>query len=137
MKLTFRDEELHFDSAHYLPGIDKCENIHGHVYIIKSIELDVEDDVFIDFRQIKDVVDTLDHVFFIPIKHIGFWNKVEKMAKETFPPEECPNFTLQPITETPIVEKIAVLLKSLLLSIKGVKDVRFELYEGLDQGCVV
>lgn len=51
--------------SHQLPNAynEKCHNIHGHTYkiLIKATTQELKNDVVLDFKLLKDVVDELDH----------------------------------------------------------------------------
>ena len=53
--------------AHKLPEAynEKCHNLHGHTYkVLIEIETEeLENDVVIDFKLLKDIVDELDHKY--------------------------------------------------------------------------
>ncbi len=55
----------HIDSAHYIKGHPgKCKELHGHRWKIEiEIEGDVQEDtgMVIDFKDVKDIIDELDH----------------------------------------------------------------------------
>lgn len=59
--------ERTFEAAHFIPNHKgKCKNIHGHSYrIIVSVEgvHAKEDGIFIDFGDIKKLIDKFDHTF--------------------------------------------------------------------------
>jgi len=45
-------QNITFSGAHFLPGFEKCERLHGHVYaihLIMSGEVN-DDDILFDFR---------------------------------------------------------------------------------------
>lgn len=58
--------KTHFDAAHYLPKHKgKCKNLHGHRWEveirIKSFDSLNKDGMIIDFSELKNLVDKLDH----------------------------------------------------------------------------
>jgi len=55
-----------FDSAHFLPGHEKCGIIHGHTYRVEvEVEGELKKGMVIDFadlkRVLKEIIDKLDH----------------------------------------------------------------------------
>jgi len=65
--MYYLTKELSFDAAHALTHLNyqsKCKNLHGHTWVVKvylkSEELN-ENDMVMDFNQIKDIVRALDH----------------------------------------------------------------------------
>lgn len=54
-----------FDAAHFLPGHPgKCKNLHGHSWLAEvwvEGEIDTETGMAVDFGEIKEVIDFLDH----------------------------------------------------------------------------
>jgi len=56
-------KEISFASAHFLPGMGKCERLHGHNYkatiVITTEEPDY--DVVMDFSAISDIGKNMDH----------------------------------------------------------------------------
>lgn len=58
--------ERNFDSAHCIVGHKgKCANVHGHTWRVKfkiNMKVPVEE-ISIDFGDLKEVVDSLDHKF--------------------------------------------------------------------------
>lgn len=60
-KLSLRH---HFDAAHKLEDYDgSCKNLHGHRWdVLVEIESDnLKDDMVIDFKKIKSIINELDH----------------------------------------------------------------------------
>ncbi len=56
-----------FDAAHKLPGVEICENLHGHTWHykieVKSVYLN-DKSMVIDFREIKNYIkENYDHKF--------------------------------------------------------------------------
>ena len=54
----------HFDSSHYLKEYKgKCANVHGHRWVV-NIEIttsNLKNDMIVDFSQLKNIIDILDH----------------------------------------------------------------------------
>ena len=120
--------ELTFSAAHYLPNHPRCSTIHGHTYRIRNLELTC--DAFVDFQQVKAIIQSFDHVFLVPREHMQFW---ERLRSTLF--EKCGiMLNVRYIWKTPTVEDLAIAIQKELLSISGVTDVHFELYEGDNQG---
>src|SRR5437879_9325593 len=61
--LTERIKEAHFDAAHYLKHLAPCDRLHGHTYVLNDLELTgtLEENVIVDFKEIKRVLDQYDH----------------------------------------------------------------------------
>jgi len=133
MKLKIK--KLSFDAAHYLPGITKCNQIHGHTYVLENIEVEVEENKFVDFRKIKDALSHLDHLLIVPENEINIWYELKKIIEE----RTSAKVMLWAVRGNPTVENISewlrhYILDSLLGKVDGVIDIHFELYEGLNQG---
>lgn len=58
-------EKIEISSAHHLENYKgKCENIHGHNYILEIwVEGDLINDMVIDFSKLKKQIKKLDHVY--------------------------------------------------------------------------
>lgn len=122
-----RLNELTFEAAHYLPGHPKCSVIHGHTYVVRNLVVTCDD--FVDFGDIKEVVRDWDHRLIIPKDHANFWLSLplEKVGASV---------KLKFVDGPPTVENISEAIAQELLSLPHVTAVSFELYEGLNQGCV-
>lgn len=123
--------ELHFDAAHYLDkDFGKCQNLHGHRWYVK--ELLVTTEKIVDFNVIKVTIDSFDHCLIIPFSHLGFWKEVVNLAEQKNMPFKI---RIVPIKdELVLVENLKKAIKTALLSLDGVKDVAFTLYEGDNYG---
>ena len=116
-------DELHFDGAHYLnKQFGKCMNLHGHRWYVRNLEIVESERQIVDFGKVKEVVDSFDHCLIIPEEHKEIWEKV----KSQLPCEV--NIKTIPAKLT-LVEHIKDELKQELLTINGVIDVSFDLYE--------
>lgn len=128
---TLKIRELTFEAAHYLANHPVCGVIHGHTYFIRDLEIFFDEEKFVDFALIKGAIRAFDHKFFIPQEHNIDW------AMFSFSKLGIGKNTVE-TQGNPTVENISELIENSLLSIDGVMDVSFELYEGPNQGvCVV
>jgi len=129
VKLKIR--ELTFEAAHYLPGHPKCGVIHGHTYLIRNLTIETTE--FVDFNDVKAIVKNWDHMLIVPEDAIEFFvREVEPVLEKV----NC-RLKLRQVAGSPIVENIAKqLAKELLKWLPGVTSIRFELYEGSNQGTV-
>ena len=125
-------KELTFSAAHYLPGHPKCGVIHGHTFFVRNLE--VQTSKFVDFGVIKEAIRNFDHKLFIPRDHAPFWVRSYRPCREVG--IELQGNTIE-VNGAPTVENISVVLTNSLKVIDGVEAVRFELYEGPNQGVKV
>lgn len=127
MEHSIKKTKLTFDAAHFLPKkYGKCNNLHGHTYIIKNLEVATED--IVDFAEFKKVIKSLDHSLIISKKHSKqYASELTDMA-HTLDRLFTLNLTIIPFEET-AVEYIAKYLEMKFKEVIGVKDVAFELYE--------
>lgn len=88
-RLRVEDE---FSSAHYIPGHEKCGNVHGHTYkievfivgsVLKEGEGQYAESMLLDFSRIKEVVSNLvskfDHKLLNDV--VDFVPTVENLAR--------------------------------------------------------
>ena len=56
-------KQIRFASAHFLPGMGRCERIHGHNYVatITIITEEADYDVVMDFSAISSIGKDMDH----------------------------------------------------------------------------
>lgn len=117
-----------FHAAHYLPEkYGKCNRLHGHTYTFRNIEVITEG--VVDFSLIKKVLESADHTLLVPQKDFDFWVRVNELPG-------CPCKVLPFIIheDETTVEAIARLFEEVLLSIEGIKAVKFILYETKGSG---
>jgi 6-pyruvoyltetrahydropterin/6-carboxytetrahydropterin synthase len=73
--IFIEDPSFAFDYAHILPLVEKCSILHGHTSTV-LVELvgDMKNNLLIDFGEakkiIKEVIEVLDHKFFINRKYL-------------------------------------------------------------------
>ena len=133
---TLKTKQLAFEAGQYVSSHPTCGFLHGHTYLIKNLEIEVDDNAFLDFGFIKEVIkEEFDHLLFVPIKHEKFWHEVAEKAMKELGDEL--KFKLQVIVGEVTVENLSDRLKTSLSCLRGVKSVHFELYEGLNQGVKV
>jgi 6-pyruvoyltetrahydropterin/6-carboxytetrahydropterin synthase len=73
--IFIEDSSLAFDYAHILPLVEKCSILHGHTStVMVEIIGNTKNNLVMDFgeakRMIKEVLNTLDHKFFINKKYV-------------------------------------------------------------------
>lgn len=55
----------HFDAAHHLPNyVGACHNLHGHRWGVRVImygEINPDTGMVMDFKVVKEIINTLDH----------------------------------------------------------------------------
>ena len=124
---TLKLREVTFSAAHYLPEHPKCCVIHGHTYFVRHLLIDCE--AFVDLGAIKATIMDLDHTMIIPAEHESFWASKQPAFEKL-----GIKLHLTPTEGPPTVENIKKLLKKKLSRIPGVLRVRFELFEGPNQG---
>jgi len=122
-------KQLTFSAAHYLPGHWKCGRIHGHTYIVRNLIIKYPEDKFVDFGDVKKIIDGWDHQFIIPRNHVPIWQEIAQTYGF--------QIATKAIKGSPIVENIANEIAREIREVTAAKEVRFELYEGLNQGVVV
>ena len=108
--MRLASKEITFDAAHLLTGHPgKCRNLHGHTYrlVVTAAETDAADDMVIDFRELKQLVEEaagqFDHAFMydgrsevereiaavlerhgLRTRQLGFRTTAENLAKHFF-----------------------------------------------------
>jgi len=143
--LTFKDDKLKFHAAHYLPHHSSCGVLHGHTYFLRDVEIECSN--FVDFGDIKKVIDGWSHKLIIPYSHEKMWlEKIEPIlngagVKIPFRSIQGTSRVLikamiarASFDDSPTVENISTVIGKELEAIKGVEAVQFILLEGPDQG---
>jgi 6-pyruvoyltetrahydropterin/6-carboxytetrahydropterin synthase len=123
----------HFDAAHKLENYDgPCHNLHGHRWdVLVEIETDsLKNDMIIDFKKLKAIINKLDHVTIIQ-------NKIEneKLIDVMFE-----SGLLFYLTEfNPTAENLVLHLKNLILKEIGnkVNNIKVTLYESPEASITV
>jgi len=117
-----------FHAAHYLPNkYGKCNRLHGHTYTFRNIEVTTEG--VVDFAEIKSALEVTDHTLLVPQKDLAFWHSINQI-----PGCPCKIFPSVIDEEETTVEAIARAFEKVLLSVEGVKAVKFVLYETKGSG---
>ena len=125
-------DEIRFEAAHYLPGHGKCGYIHGHTYVIRDLRIKVEETdslgISIDFGAIKEALRFFDHKLFVPSRDLEAWKNASLPGVDSS--------RIIAIDPAPSVEKISTYVRTYLASKFGIPEsnIRFKLYEGLNQG---
>jgi len=129
MKGKLKINELTFSAAHYIRGHPKCQALHGHTYFVKDIEITYETpgQDFVDLGIVKSIVAEFDHKLLIPEENVQFWTQLNLSYK----PCELP-FVVIP--GEALVENIAELIATKIKSIKHVRAVKLQVFEGPNQG---
>lgn len=123
--LSFK--ELTFDAAHYIPGHPKCSVLHGHTYIIRNLEIYVDD--FVDFGDIKEVIRGWDHTTIVPERYVVIWlNEIAPLLEKVGASLKIRH------VESTTVECIGETIQKELMSLKHVVGCTFKIYEGQNQG---
>ncbi len=132
-KLKVFKDGHNFASAHILPGMGKCERLHGHNYYV-TVELcgtADEKGAIIDFNVINPIIalicDALDHKTLLAEKNEGMTISREgdsiKISldnkKYQFPASDC---VLLPVTTTTVEKLSAYILGELLRELTGKLD---------------
>lgn len=100
--------ERTFEAAHFIPNHKgKCKNLHGHSYrVIVSVEgtHDAKDGIFIDFGDIKKLIDRFDHTYlndffkfpsaentarYLALKILRMTDKVMSVSVTVYETENC------------------------------------------------
>ncbi len=123
MKLKVRH---FFDASHQLPDtpdlISKgCARLHGHTYAV-IVELEGDNSrngMVVDFKAVKDVIDTLDH------QHI---NSIFEQKGIHYPPT-AENIAIFLVDLIEIVLKIPVVKLSICEGYKGVERSSWVIYQ--------
>ncbi|VAX14895.1 hypothetical protein MNBD_NITROSPINAE01-555 [hydrothermal vent metagenome] len=132
-KLRVFKDGHNFASAHILPGMGKCERLHGHNYYVTA-ELCGETDekgAIIDFNAINPIIagicNALDHKTLLAEKNDGMTinRKGDSIKislndkKYQFPAGDC---VLLPVTTTTVEKLSAYILGELLKELTGKLD---------------
>ncbi len=127
---TFK--ELHFDAAHYLKHLSPCDQLHGHTYVLKGLELagTMEGDILVDFNAVKSLIREFDHGLLIPKADGVYWEKVVSSGPTPFKLNK-----IVQVKEEPTVEKIGLeIARKILAAYSNIDRVSFTIFEGLNQG---
>ena len=122
-------KQLTFSAAHYLPGHWKCSRIHGHTFIIRNLIIRYPEDKFVDFEDVKKIIEGWDHRFIVPQSHVPIWQEIARVYGF--------QIATKAVKGKPIVENIASKIAEEIREKTVAEEVQFELYEGLNQGVVV
>ena len=108
----------HFDAAHKLEDYDgPCSNLHGHRWDV-LVEINsgiLENDMVIDFKKIKEIINSLDHLTIL--QDIESNKKLIDVLIES-------NLKIHLIEFNPTAENLAIYLKNLIFS--QLKNVIFD-----------
>ena len=124
-----------FSAAHLLLNYEgKCSKLHGHnwkVVIKVEGEPDKESGILIDFTQLKNIVEELDHKILIPqennlICFVGDYSIAIDNTTYRFPEKDCVLLPYKNITAENLVNYF---LKKILNSNSHIKDMEVEVWE--------
>ncbi len=130
-ELVEKFKELHFDAGHYLKSLPPCDQLHGHTYVLKDLELTgtLQGNVLVDFNAVKDLMKSYDHGLLIPEEDSKYWRK---MTSESLPYKLD---KIVPIEGEPTVERIGIdIARKILAAYPNIGRVAFTLFEGVNQG---
>jgi len=132
MQGRLKIDELTFSAAHYLKGHPKCRALHGHTYFVKNIEITYETlgQDFIDLGIVESIVVEFDHKLLVPREDAAFWAQLNLSLKPE-PPCTLPFVIIPGGT---LVENIAEFIATKIKSIKHVRAVKLQVFEGPNQG---
>ena len=90
----------------------------------------------VDFSAIRKVIDQYDHAIIVPIPDVPDWDAITRFMIERNITMFIPKFVSIPY-DMVTVEYLAMAIKGEILSIKGVIDVSFKLFETPTQGAII
>ncbi len=123
--------ELHFDAGHYLKSLPPCDQLHGHTYVLKDLELSgtLQGNILVDFSAVKDLMKAYDHSLMVPEADGKYWKKL------TPGPLPYKLDKIVPIEGEPTVERIGIdIARKILAAYPNIGKVSFTLFEGVNQG---
>ncbi len=154
---------LRFSAAHIIPAHETCGRIHGHSYFV-DVEIEGEKegeyDFVVDFKEVKPIVkdlcDSLDHRFLIPIYNDKMdFKGIEKddLSIESFdkfgsvqfrigskgytiPKEDCVLLPLKYSSAESLSEYFVLKLYEGLKSKTNIKSISACVNEGIGQGAM-
>ncbi len=157
------NSNLRFSAAHIIPTHETCGFIHGHSYFV-DIEIEGEKegkfDFVVDFKDVKPIVkelcDSLDHRFLIPIfnDHMDFKDlDIENLSLESFdksgsvqfkinskgytiPKEDCVLLPLKYTSAEALSEYFVLKLSDALKDKTNIKSISACVNEGIGQGAM-
>ncbi len=130
-ELVEKFKELHFDAGHYLKSLPPCDQLHGHTYVLKDLEMTgtLRGNVLVDFNAVKELIKAYDHSLLIPEADSKYWRKVAAGSH----PYKLDKIV--PIEGEPTVERIGIDIARKILAIyPNIGRVAFTLFEGVNQG---
>jgi len=131
----------YISAGQYIPNHPTCGHLHGHTYFIRDLKIVVNDDIFLDFGDVKKLIKTYDHVTLAPTQHVQVWEKVAPILKTIgidLVIKEIKHGLTELQSPKGLCEEIADQLASELLALnEGISSVSFGLYEGPKQGVLV
>src|SRR5207253_10594791 len=80
--LVEKIKEMHFDAGHYLKSLPPCDELHGHTYVLRDLEITgaLDGNVIVDFKKIKEILKDYDHGLLVPDNDASYWEKIVRSS---------------------------------------------------------